>query len=111
MLETVVVPPVFQARVALPEILARIREEGGQATPVAAYLHPTPPRLAAWGGPKSSVWLREPLPTLLWIVWIKVATRAINWASASKLRKYDQLRSMLTQPARDHWCREVALRI
>jgi len=57
------------------------------------------------------VWLQEPPPTLLWIVWIKVGTRAINWASASKLRKYDQLRSMLTQPARDHWRREVALRI
>ena len=34
MLETVVVVPVLQARVALSEILARIRKEGGQATPV-----------------------------------------------------------------------------
>jgi hypothetical protein len=63
------------------------------------------------GRPEVLVWLREPLPTLRWTVWIKVATRAINWARASKLRKYDQLRSMLTQPARDHWSREVALRI
>lgn len=34
MLETVVVAPVFQARAALSEILARFREGGGQATPV-----------------------------------------------------------------------------
>jgi hypothetical protein len=73
------------------------RDQGG--VPLGVEISLTGQALATWlgvGRPDALVWLQEPQPTL---VWIEVETRAIKWARASKLRKYDQLRSTLTQLA------------
>ncbi len=72
-------------------------DQGG--VPLGVEISLTGQALATWlgvGRPDALVWLQEPRPTL---VWIEVETRAIKWARASKLRKYDQLRSTLTQLA------------